>query len=78
MLDKAGKYPFKSLSITNLDSPDWIVPESYDFVVCIGVFDFIADPQLLLRRIKACLRPQKHSRFGLTLPEDGEMNSFSR
>ncbi len=94
MLDKAAKLPFHSLAVTDIESDAWstangnVASIGYDIILCIGVLDFVKDPVALLQKAKSLLSIRSKSsqdntpllkpRFGLTLPQGGDMNSFSR
>ncbi|KAJ3014402.1 hypothetical protein HKX48_005180 [Thoreauomyces humboldtii] len=48
----------------------------FDAVICVGVMDFIKHPQKLFAAVAKSLR-KSGGCFGVTLPESGELNTFS-
>ena len=53
-LGVADNVEFLHASIQSLDSPHL---ERYDLVLCHAVLEWVADPQIVLQKLVACLRP---------------------
>lgn len=67
MIEKAQKLPFKSLNCQNLEETLHESSESFDAVVCVGVFDFIVNRKRVLKEIARLLK--KGGVAGITIPE---------
>ncbi|KAJ3171930.1 hypothetical protein HDU87_008180 [Geranomyces variabilis] len=79
MLEKAKKYPFRSLICQDIESPLPFLSsthKTFDAVICVGVIDFISDPAALLTTVRNALSPSRGSCFGLTIPQSGDLNAF--
>ncbi|KAJ3309119.1 hypothetical protein HDU76_003720 [Blyttiomyces sp. JEL0837] len=66
MLEKARSLPFKELLINDIEGA-WNVDNVFDAIVCVGVLDFVQDPEALLTKVATLLKPE--GCFGLTIPE---------
>lgn len=67
MIEQAQKLPFKSLQCQNLEDTLDENSESFDAVVCVGVFDFIVNRKRVLDEIARILK--KGGVAGITIPE---------
>ncbi|KAJ3156426.1 hypothetical protein HDU89_004208 [Geranomyces variabilis] len=83
MLEKAKKYPFRSLICQDIESPLPFLSSTnnhFDAVICVGVIDFISNPAALLTTVRNALTPSSHGGggacFGLTIPQSGELNAY--
>lgn len=75
MLEKARSYPFVNLIEQNVEA--FPLPSPFDAVVCVGVMDFIKSAHSFFLEIGRIVQASPFGVFGVTLPEGGDMNSFS-
>ncbi|KXS16824.1 S-adenosyl-L-methionine-dependent methyltransferase [Gonapodya prolifera JEL478] len=81
MLEKAAKRgSFRNLICGDIER-ELRFPDVYDGVVCVGVMDFVRDPEQLLRRVFELVKPGHFGVFGVTFPEldeTSELSAFTR
>lgn len=68
MIEQAKKFPFERLYCQNLEEPLQESSESFDAVVCVGVFDFIVQRKHVMNEIARILK--QGGVAGLTIPAD--------
>ncbi|KAL7749888.1 hypothetical protein RI367_004764 [Sorochytrium milnesiophthora] len=88
MLEHARRRSFASLTCHDIQEPLPFEDASFDAAVCIGVMDFVASPQTLLRHIARVLKrqgvvqgQQPGGLLGVTFPERhaaSDLNAWTR
>jgi 2-polyprenyl-3-methyl-5-hydroxy-6-metoxy-1,4-benzoquinol methylase len=83
MLDKATERGIECV-VHDLESfpyPSRVPLASFDFIVCVGVMDFIRSPVAFIKHARGYLKQNARSRLALSLPErhaHSELSSFTR
>ena len=71
MLKQAKRYPFASLKCADLESDKRDYKEQFDFISCVGVMEFIQNPEAFLTKCRENLKD--NGLLGITFP----LNTYS-